>query len=805
MQRNSDDKLCAEESQDLKMPIADLLGVQLDMQMLGKLTLSVATVLFVSWVYRFYSSRGRAAQTGPPSGSAGQASQPSNCATSPGLCRSRLAEVQPQSKAAPEGISENKLPGEHDSSPENTQGEVLLHKRPSTKNVIQTERLTEYLGLHAKLEMENNDVCQDSAVEELTLSKETNLEQQEQKALIEEAAEEGIDNCEIGFTLSSHATDCILLSPDCSQQSPTERPRSPCLLRKLEPSTEVSRELRQDLGFSSFQSKAAVIVEDGDLLLECPGDRLVEVRGKIYDYFVESSSESISASERIPSPRPYRVTHDSRDSQNLQLTQDLVFPSDSHEDFSPPTNRSPSPLSKPGLLRKDSYMHITENDDLQIPFWSPGTSTPANGTSWSRTSSSENAFSNQANCITESRLPSESAEPSLETVAGIKFLQMPLEGIGISELESLKGKLDLGNCMQALSLARKYRHATLEEASLKVMSDNYLQVLRDPELYGKLRAGDRAHIQKLRMRGKQYLLVADIDPQDWARTRSQTSNSDSSQTSSRLYYYNDYKDTWHTLSKLPREVVSKGCAMCTMDNYLFVAIGCEGSDRDIKPSRRVFCYNPMTSIWKEICPMNEARPQCKLVALQGYIYAIGGECLSTVERYDPRVDQWAFVAPLPNDTFAVAHRATACQGELFVLGGTLRYVLLRYSPLTNTWRQSLIVGSKERTTDMVSVRNFLYRFDISPSLGLSVYRYHTVARLWYECCSRRLPDCLAFQCTTLDNIIYCINRQFNMRFLADDVSPQFVAEDLNILSVAKGMLFPFVLALPDKDTLQTRV
>uniref|UniRef100_A0A672Y8K2 Uncharacterized protein n=1 Tax=Sphaeramia orbicularis TaxID=375764 RepID=A0A672Y8K2_9TELE len=56
--------------------------------------------------------------------------------------------------------------------------------------------------------------------------------------------------------------------------------------------------------------------------------------------------------------------------------------------------------------------------------------------------------------------------------------------------------------------------------------------------------------------------------------------------------------------------------------------------------------------------MNEARPRCKLAALEGYIYAIGGECLSSVERYDPRLDRWTFVAPLPNDTFAVAHHVT---------------------------------------------------------------------------------------------------------------------------------------------------
>ena len=302
-------------------------------------------------------------------------------------------------------------------------------------------------------------------------------------------------------------------------------------------------------------------------------------------------------------------------------------------------------------------------------------------------------------------------------------------------------------------------------------------------------------------------MVADMDPQDWARNSigGQTAETEQRRTSSAVYYYDDYKDAWHSLCLIPQEVISKACAMCTMDNYLFVAVGCQGTDREMTPSKRVFCYNPLTSIWKEISPMNEARPRCKLAALEGYIYAIGGECLSSVERYDPRSDRWMFVAPLPNDTFAVAHHVTVCNGELFVSGGTLRYMLLRYSPKTNVWRPGLLVGSKDRTADMVAVGRFLYRFDVNPLLGVSVYRYHTVARLWYECSSTRLPHCPAFECVTMDDTIYCVSRQFTMRFEADEISPAFKDENLSVLSAAKGILFPFVLSLPDKTPRQTSV
>ncbi|XP_036839440.1 LOW QUALITY PROTEIN: kelch domain-containing protein 7A-like [Oncorhynchus mykiss] len=407
---------------------------------------------------------------------------------------------------------------------------------------------------------------------------------------------------------------------------------------------------------------------------------------------------------------------------------------------------------------------------------------------------------------TDTRHPSAWEVHSLETIAGAKCINLPPENS--SELEIFK--FDLGNCVE-VELSKKHGQAPLQQSALRVMSDNYLQILRDPGLYGRLRAGDQDEIQKQRMRGRQFLMAGNMGPQDWVGSSPQGTKREQGVTTipcSGLYYYDDYKDSWHPLCPIPQEVISKGCAMCTMDNYLFVAVGGsqQGADREMKPSKRVFCYNPVTSknSWKEISPMNESRPHCKLAALQGYIYAIGGECLSTVERYDPSSDRWTFVAPLPNDTFAVAHHVTVCNRKLFVLGGTLRYTLL-HNPNINVWRKSSITGSKERTTEIVGVRNFLYRFDVSPQLGISVYRYHTVARLCYECCTKRLDQCLAFQCVALDDTIYCMSHQLTMSFRAEEISPRFVADDLSVLSGAKGILFPFVLSLPDTKAHQTRV
>ncbi|XP_030634597.1 kelch domain-containing protein 7A [Chanos chanos] len=789
------------------MPIADLLGVRFDMQLLGKLTLSVAAVLLISWAYRFYSSRAQ-----DRTQLSNRLAQPRNNPTAPETCSKCKMELKPCNKGTLEdSVEEN----QSKQSPQNTEEDTLRQERNDAVTTEEDLHKFKYCATAANSE------------ERVPTAEEKDFTEDVSPSDIKDTF--GTDDLKSGLTLPLPNAD------ENHPVSPTGR-RSPCIFRKLEGSVGVGRELRQNLDhqgtFSTFLSKAEIKVEDADLVLEKPGNQTVEVRGKIYDYYVESSSHSIS--NLRPTSSLGSPTYGQYKSSFMLESQPVELSSLKSNIMEIPRITSPEPSSmimrdkalaaemsedphfpirpeskRPGrhrLLRKDSYITAASNSELQMPLHSSMASTTQISSPVSSSKDLQSCpVSPSASDKDTSYLSELLDEQNLETVAGAKFLNFSLENIGSSELESLAGKLDLGNCLQALCLAKKHGHAALRQAALRVMSDNYFAVLRDPDLYGRLKAGDREQIQKERMRGRRFLMVADMESPDWGRHLSQVSQSDSGKTSSGIYYYDDYKDTWHLQGHIPEEVLSKGCAMCTMDNYLFVAVGFQGRDRNAAPSRRVFCYNPITSIWSEISPMNEARPHCKLVALQGFVYAIGGECLSSVERYDPRSNRWTFIAPLPNETFAVAHRATACNGELFVTGGTLKYTLLRYSPKTNTWKQCLMVGTKERTTELVAVRNFLYRFDVSPSLGISVYRYHAVARLWYECCSKRLLYCPAFKCVTMDDIIYCVSRQFTMRFLADDVSPSFVAEDLKVLSAAKGILFPFVLSLPDKSALQTRV
>ncbi|XP_051270592.1 kelch domain-containing protein 7A [Dicentrarchus labrax] len=766
------------------MPIADLLGVQFDMQLLLKLSLSVAAVLLVSWAYRFYSSRD--AKKIPVCDKDNKEPENATCQN----CKTTLRCQNPPKYDTDDGGKQLR-PSHTDSATDDLTSD-------STKETA--AEVCPRQG--AKSEDAFNMTYSD---QDISFKGEILTHQKQAKV--------STSNISFGSALN-------LPRPTESGMVSTTGRRSPCFLQKLEGSVGVGRELRQDLerqgAYSSFLSKAEIKVKDANVVLEGTGDQIV--RGKIYDYYVESSSHSITDSntvlgqfERNCESQPVEFgSHgssltESPSSLSPIIMRDLVLPQSSAEDPSTLGNLKLRHPARPVLQRKESYLSAAEQSELSIPFLTSRASTPM---THSPASTSDESVSVHTMIFssTDSKDLNMRERADLETVAGAPFLHLPAKILNSKDLESLKSKLDLGNCLETLYLAKKHGQPTVQQAALGVMSDNYLQVLRDPNLYGRLMAGEREQIQKQRMRGRKLVMVADMDPQDWARnTGGPTAETEQRRTSSAVYYYDDYKDTWHTLCLIPQEVISKACAMCTMDNYLFVTVGCQGTDREMTPSKRVFCYNPLTSIWKEISPMNEARPRCKLAALEGYIYAIGGECLSSVERYDPRLDRWTFVAPLPNDTFAVAHHVTVCNGELFVSGGTLRYMLLRYSPKTNTWRPSLLVGSKDRTADMVAVGRFLYRFDVNSLLGVSVYRYHTVARLWYECSSKRLMRCPAFQCVTMDDTIYCVSRQFTMRFEADEISPAFIDENLSVLSAAKGILFPFVLSLPDKKPRQTSV
>ncbi|XP_063298980.1 kelch repeat and BTB domain-containing protein 11 [Pelobates fuscus] len=409
----------------------------------------------------------------------------------------------------------------------------------------------------------------------------------------------------------------------------------------------------------------------------------------------------------------------------------------------------------------------------------------------------------------------------VEVISGAKFLQIPCAVQ--CAMDSMKAQISLKNCYQVLYIAKKQRLNELKEATYKFMSDHFLQVLRDPTVYGKLTGAERDLILQRRMDGKQYLVVAEINdafermtsssrPQSRESSRPQSPSSvfslEEDATSYEVHCYNESTRCWRSLTRLPEEANTKGCGVCVLYNYLFIAGGIKGNGDKARLSDQVFCYNPLTDSWDKLRPLSQPRSQLKLLALDGYLYAIGGECLFTVEKYDPRMDRWSSVASLPKGAFAVAHEATTCNGEIYVSGGTLFYRLLKYDPKRDEWQECPYNNSRRRSAGMVSNRSCLYRFDVSREHGLSVFTYNSMARHWSEGVSLLRPGpgppppSIPFRCTVMGSSIYCVNRASALRvpLPPDGSGGEMTSCEPEVFvspEEAKGVLFPFVLSLPE--------
>ncbi|XP_072806664.1 kelch repeat and BTB domain-containing protein 11 [Vicugna pacos] len=412
-----------------------------------------------------------------------------------------------------------------------------------------------------------------------------------------------------------------------------------------------------------------------------------------------------------------------------------------------------------------------------------------------------------------------------EVVAGARRLQLPCAAQRATE--AVAPQLSLANCYEVLSAAKRQRLAELRDAAYRFMSDHYLEVLREPAVFGRLSGAERDLLLRRRLRaGRARLLAAALGPAgERAGSRPQSPSGDAEgRGDAAVYCFQEAAGEWRELTRLPEGAPARGCGLCVLYNYLFVAggVGPPGPDGRARPSDQVFCYNPATDQWSAVRPLRQARSQLQLLALDGHLYAVGGECLLSVERYDPRADRWAAVAPLPRGAFAVAHEATTCNGEIYVSGGSLFYRLLKYDPRRDEWLECPCSSSRERSADMVALDGFIYRFDLcgargdapaaGPAGGVSVLRYHCLAKQWGRCASHLRPPgapsgLQPFRCAALDGTIYCVSRAGTWRFVPPaDSEPggdagtegSFELQSLRAPPDARGVLFPFVLNLPEK-------
>jgi len=102
------------------------------------------------------------------------------------------------------------------------------------------------------------------------------------------------------------------------------------------------------------------------------------------------------------------------------------------------------------------------------------------------------------------------------------------------------------------------------------------------------------------------------------------------------------------------------------------------SNSNDSSSGSVLASEVVGDCWTTMAPMNCARGNLGVVAVDGMIYAIGGRLanpgglsesnyVSTTERYDPKSNTWTTLASMPTPRYDFA--TVVCDGKIYCIGG----------------------------------------------------------------------------------------------------------------------------------------
>jgi len=165
--------------------------------------------------------------------------------------------------------------------------------------------------------------------------------------------------------------------------------------------------------------------------------------------------------------------------------------------------------------------------------------------------------------------------------------------------------------------------------------------------------------------------------------------------------YNITADSWSSGLSGPAPARSEAAyGDTTHAGFLYVIGGGDTGGAVFSDLNR---YDPVMDVWATLAPMPTPRAGAVAAAVDNTIYVIGGRgtaagpCnagpyLATVEKYDIDTNTWSPVRSLPaprSDVGAVAHG-----GKIYVFGGctgnaTVTDEVLVYNPETDTWTPGL--------------------------------------------------------------------------------------------------------------------
>ncbi|XP_071776718.1 kelch-like protein 42 [Centroberyx gerrardi] len=353
----------------------------------------------------------------------------------------------------------------------------------------------------------------------------------------------------------------------------------------------------------------------------------------------------------------------------------------------------------------------------------------------------------------------ETLEDLIETAS---FLQVT------SILKLLTSEIRQENCVELYSLSEVYGTHDLRHACLKYMTCYYHPMLRRQE-FGSLASAVRDQVREMRMKGTATLvaigdftcLSLDVPDQDepWSMLR-----------------YGEMEQRWKPLANnLPQDMINvRGYGSAVLDNYLFIVGGYRMTSQEISAAH---CYNPCRNEWNQVAPLNQKRSNFKLLAVQGKLYAVGGQCLGTVECYSPEQDWWTCVSSMPDPLAEFS--ACECQGMIYVMGGyTARdrnTSVLRYCPTSDTWTVFRSCSAHVRKQQMLSVEDTIYlvggyTHELEPGRRrasqtedmLTVQSYNVATGEWLQLKENTSKSGLNLTCTLHNDGIYIMSRDVSL-------------------------------------------
>lgn len=202
----------------------------------------------------------------------------------------------------------------------------------------------------------------------------------------------------------------------------------------------------------------------------------------------------------------------------------------------------------------------------------------------------------------------------------------------------------------------------------------------------------------------------------------------------RVAVYDVTNNSWSTAASLPQLLQYFGTAV--LDGKIYVVGGDTGGSGDRDTLLR---YDPGLNTWTTLAPMPlGARSSLGAAALNGKIYAVGGNSqasssyLNRVEEYDPASNTWTTKASMPT-----AHSSAlvgVIYGKLYVAGGWDAAGVVTngaaFDPDANFWSSIAPLPFTNGSGEGVVLNGKLFSIGAGPSPEQRVFAYDPASDSW---------------------------------------------------------------------------